>query len=958
MVVSILVVVFFLAVISINGSINKANLRINKLEDELANMKQALKGQAKTNKVKAEMIIEEKKAEIIIEEVVRESVKKPAAPKQPKSPRVEEKVSFWAKLEKLFAGNATGVIGVTAVIIGIIFLAIYAAINMGPLARFIVVCGFSVFFYGLYLSLKRYSFWESIALWLRTASGVVFLVGCIGASQFTYMKWIYDDMQAWLFIVLGVFVNIAFGALSKKELFATVHVVLSLFALLLIPFTYLSFVIAAAICFIGMLMTLGSRKWDVHIAVVNASFMLLNIFWAMNYYTVWPSPYALTIALCLFVALPCILSHYRKIYQGWDNKALISHIIIWAALGINLYIHSRGSIWSTIGLGIGAFATFALSYYGNKIKAEWLYVCDRMVSLALGVLTCTSLYKFDFEYYQMAFYASIFSVIFLKLNTYVKNKMVFNINNFVVLIGYIVFIPLLFLSETVDKEMFMYIITSYVVNIVLYPSIENFARREAYGFEIDDTAQKGTSTFMNLFFALHIITAAYLTSAIALSNGIWFIAAFLMGLSAIFFKGYYKNALVDSTVAFIAIVTSAYYMILIYFKKYDLWINVELAAIVIITGAAMLRFSWSEKLKRHSYKSGILILWSLLMFAAYKFTIPYSTMLTSVLWLLVFLIGSDIKEILWKNTVPAGEKGSPAYLITMLSKVSFILFIVRFCLVDLGNHTMLLDVLPARFATEILSLLALVYWMVFGTKLNGEYIKKCINGMLEAFLVLASFYIFAEVRIVEQGTAFAILALVSLFVGPKLGSYNRVTMYSFLLFFIALANVGFVSSSSATPSRLIYDQVWFRSMITVVLSVIFALSAYRKLAFIEGNELAALNKLALSVKSLLVKYDARVLIYPLFLAIAFFLYRGFDKSILSVLWMVECFVLFMISIIIGRSEYRVVSMYGVAGIFIRIMFFDLRGQDFLIKAVIFIIIGCILITMNAIYNKYKYRYEK
>ena len=51
------------------------------------------------------------------------------------------------------------------------------------------------------------------------------------------------------------------------------------------------------------------------------------------------------------------------------------------------------------------------------------------------------------------------------------------------------------------------------------------------------------------------------------------------------------------------------------------------------------------------------------------------------------------------------------------------------------------------------------------------------------------------------------------------------------------------------------------------------------------------------------------------------------------------------------------AMGGVAIIFGRIIFYDLVGKDFFIKAIVFISVGAILVTMNIIYNKYKYRFE-
>lgn len=972
----LVIIVAFIVFMSISSAFSRVNIRINGLEDEIARMKARERANDRIDMAKSlEPVIsqqsktsEEQKilpvggqAKVQPQAVspvnVSQSEKISSQVKSSKS--VEKtKSEFWVKVEKMFAENATGIIGVTAVVVGVVFLAIYAAISMGALARFVVVCGFSLLFYVFYILLAKRAFWQNIALWMRTASGVIFLVGCIGSSHLTYMKWVNDEALGLTLVGLGIFVNIVFGALSKKELFATVHILLSLFALLIIPFSFLLFVIAGIICFAGMVMALGNKKWNAHLAIVNIAFMIVNLVWVMNNFSVWPENSLYMIAVCLFVALPCLFSHYRRIYQGWDNVALVTHLIIWITLGVNLYLHSRGTIFSTIGLAVGAFATFVLSFYANKLKIEWLYVCDRLASLALGILTCISLYKFDIEYYQIAFYVSIFSVIFFKINTYVKNKITFEISNIIVVLGYFAFLAMLIVKKDMaDMEKFVFLVISYVVNAILFPSLENYAKKENFGFEINDK-NKIKTTLLPLVFALQIMLAAYFASIMPTNSYIWFAVAFAMSAYAIIFKEFYKNSITNALIIFVVLATSIYYMFLIYTKKYDMMLNLELFGIVLINGILTLICSWSSGLQRRSYSSGIFIVWSILMLAGYKLTIVYSTMLPAVIWLLVFVLGSDFKEIKWKKAVSEDSRNSPNYLVAKLSMITLLFFAVRFCLVDLSNQTLLLDVIPARFATELFSLVALLYWMISGTKVNNEYIKKKVNGLLEAFVIFSLFYLFAEISLANQGIVLASAALLFVLAASKSGMYDRIGLYSYILFFVALFNIGFVCASTATPSLEAINQTWFKSMIAIVISVIFAVVGGKKIISGQAIQYHTPNSISEWVKSLVSKYGINIIIYPLFLAVAFFFYRGFDKSVLSILWMVECFVLFMISLIMKKAEFRVFSMWCVAFIFARIMFFDLRGQDFLLKAIVFIIIGSILIVMNTIYNKYKYRYEK
>lgn len=148
-------------------------------------------------------------------------------------------------------------------------------------------------------------------------------------------------------------------------------------------------------------------------------------------------------------------------------------------------------------------------------------------------------------------------------------------------------------------------------------------------------------------------------------------------------------------------------------------------------------------------------------------------------------------------------------------------------------------------------------------------------------------------------------------------------------------------------------------LISVSISTAFMVFAHKDRQLLAASELnlpSGVKNLAV-FKSFIEKLEIKILLYPLFTSIGFFLFWSFDKTVLSLLWVIECFVLFLISIIMREPQFRVVSMVGIGLIFLRIVFNDLNGEDFFIKAVVFISVGIILIVMNTIYNKYKYRYE-
>jgi hypothetical protein len=197
------------------------------------------------------------------------------------------------------------------------------------------------------------------------------------------------------------------------------------------------------------------------------------------------------------------------------------------------------------------------------------------------------------------------------------------------------------------------------------------------------------------------------------------------------------------------------------------------------------------------------------------------------------------------------------------------------------------------------------------------------------------------------------------YLGRKNSDYNRLWLYSYGFYFAGLFHVAFLSTTVAMPSVLFLDQSWVLGLMAMLGQTAFMIVAHKNRSSFQNVDLQwpqgieSLN----SAKVFVVRTEVKTLLYPLFAAVGFFLYWSFDKTLLSLLWVIECFVLFLISILMRESQFRMVSMVGIGLVFLRIVTYDLNGSDFLIKALVFIAVGLILIAMNTIYNKYKYRYE-
>jgi hypothetical protein len=133
-----------------------------------------------------------------------------------------------------------------------------------------------------------------------------------------------------------------------------------------------------------------------------------------------------------------IASHYRKAYQSekLEKIPLLAHIVSWSTLGLNLYAHSTGSVWSTVFLGLGAFVAYGMSIYAKKMSIEWLCICDRLVSLLLAMLTVISLHKFGLSGFEISIIGAIVAIIFFRVSAQSIIPIVFRVANAVSLLAY------------------------------------------------------------------------------------------------------------------------------------------------------------------------------------------------------------------------------------------------------------------------------------------------------------------------------------------------------------------------------------------------------------------------------------------------------------------------------------------------------------------------------------------
>jgi hypothetical protein len=236
--------------------------------------------------------------------------------------------------------------------------------------------------------------------------------------------------------------------------------------------------------------------------------------------------------------------------------------------------------------------------------------------------------------------------------------------------------------------------------------------------------------------------------------------------------------------------------------------------------------------------------------------------------------------------------------------------------------------------------------MITSVSNADKRISSTANRLLEVLIIMAVGCVVIETGFANQMIVWALSALLLVSFGRYAGVFNRLHSYSHLFYYATVFYIAFLASYNEAPVYGFIDSEWAKALATLVLLVPFTVIAHKY----PAKNIIGVGKLK--------NTNIKALIYPLFFAVAMFLYWSMSKEILSLAFLFECFILFLLSIVLKEPQFRKVSMSCVMVVCARLIFYDLRGQDFLVKAIAFIVAGVLLIIMNGIYNRYKHRYEK
>jgi uncharacterized membrane protein len=161
------------------------------------------------------------------------------------------------------------------------------------------------------------------------------------------------------------------------------------------------------------------------------------------------------------------------------------------------------------------------------------------------------------------------------------------------------------------------------------------------------------------------------------------------------------------------------------------------------------------------------------------------------------------------------------------------------------------------------------------------------------------------------------------------------------LLYATCIQVAIVSSKWASPSLDWYQSTHITGPFSIVLALILAGILLNEPENKDNNLLQVFYK-----KPVLFGF------LPIFTALALFLMWRFDKALLTMLWVVEILFIVGIGYYLKSKNLVQIALAFLAFCVARLITYDLSQSDLLVRALVFVVVGLLMIMIHIIYKKY------
>lgn len=849
--------------------------------------------------------------------------------------------------------NWTGILGTVVLVAGIGFLGTYAAIRMEPVARFFLVVLGSAALYGGFLSLRHRERWEAMSLWLRSSAAAVFLFACAAAGGLPNvgLMWIDSAALALGVLLAGVALNLALAWSVGREGFATLHVVLSLIPMAILPQVTMTLGIVTAIALFGVLLA-QRHQWAYHLPASMLLYAVYHAYWIAQQGLSLPlagNLPALVVGSAAIVYFASALTNYREAYAARRpvSSEIITHGVSWGALALAFVLHLRGvTVSGTEVLGpvllASGLVAFTLSGNAKRRGIHWLRDSDAIIAQAfiLG-----SLMTWRQSLGPPILFASLIfleSLLFLRLVVKDGARPAALVGTVASAIAALLFV----LAGTLNLASSSPALASWQLAAAMIVGAAVTVLSGAYLVRnyremMQELVGAASMRLCGVLAGLMMLVAtvslyerlAVGVAAVAMATGLYAASRKISGIGL-------------SLGTWMALITTQLVAWVVSFDNYagmPLQQLAQLVPVAVLTGLVIRHAAGNTRavLQR---QAAIVLLGTNLGVSAYLLMSPVSALLPTVVWVLLSLAALEIA-----NRLPV-----KAFAVTALN-VGHAYVIAA----GIGYVTVILPTLDyvgainLRMVMELFGVGALLYWWL--SRPSGQLAdtgswRTAHPYFLELMIALIATTVFIEVPVVWRPLAWMVFAL--LFLAPPLTELStRFFFYSLLAYVTSIAAVAINVSTAEVPTGIWYEQPWNTGLIAIALQLAYLFIANRRLELQKVSFQPGLRVLD-QLSAELAPNRAATICYPFFAGLALFLAWRFEHTLLTFLWALEVFAIFILSIVFRQNHFRLIALAGMAACLLRLVVYDMQEADLLIRGLVFVGVGGLMLAMNAVYNKY------
>jgi hypothetical protein len=868
----------------------------------------------------------------------------------------------WRALERQLIENWTGLLGVLVLVAGITFLVVNIALRLGPLARFLLTLAAAAALIAPSLGWAQHPRWRSLVAWLRSGGAALALFACMASGSLPELglRWLEDTHQALALLLVGMVVNLMVAGLSRGQTVASLHVLVNLVPLLLVRQSPITLVVASLVCLAGLVLS-ARRPWDRHRLQVLLGYGLFQGVWLLRLgdpLTSQPNLRlgGLVAALLVFGVGVLVLQRPGRQAEPLKPARLAALIAAWGGLALALMAFPQQATTRAIGLLLAAALALLLAWISHRGNARPMRTAQILISQGFVLAALLSLQPLLVDGLLLNLVLLAESGLFLWLGLLERQP-----SRRILELGWGL---VAFLALTLLLQAWALL------------TLQTFAPQlQGLGFSGSAPGAIPAPPFraaVLLFSAATLLVglawrldrrkvaipwppllswqaaALVLLGASGLTPPHWrpCLALLSMGGLLIADRRLRPPGLGQATAVAIPLGQLASWCWLLDQRPET---ALALAQLLPLLTLAIAQTALAGGPRRRAL--GLDLLGLNLGLGAELLLNPLSPLLPPVAWLLLslpaLLAADRLRQPLSSHGLGLGLVALAAYAWGFVLEVS-----------TSSSRVAVLGLsLEARPLIELLAVLVLAAWWRFqpsGPLAHANLWRRCHPWFLELLLLAAVLPLLIELSSLWQPLALALLALGLLSQPASRWLAPRAQLYAVFLYWLSLA-CGLLQQQAMPASGW---QGWgsLLALQAVALQLLFALLARRWLPVTTLRAMAGLPLLG-GLALALARHGHRWLWYPLFVAVAVQLARGFDHALLTLVWALEAFLIYGLSAVLRDGQFRLVALLALAACLLRLLVVDMAEADLGLRGLVFVGVGLLMLAMNALYKRFEDRFR-